>query len=134
MQYTGGESYSLAINAVENKQNAVLDLAEQLMNTETKESFVKNIQLFYNYVGNSIKGDVKGGKMLLPHADSQNALFDRLVELGYYMHKEKWRKKGLGYFVPNWATQAVLEDDIYFEHYLDSLSARALANPMRPGL
>ena len=130
MQYRGsGGFYALAMDIVVIQHNCILDLAEQLMNTDTSEGLVKNIQLLYQYVGNNFWGEDDVMMNTNDHlhypvyVDVQSLLFDKLLELSYRMHKDKWQKKGIGYFVPNWTTQAVLEDDINFEHYLDSLQS-----------
>jgi len=127
MRYRGDDFYSIAMDIIDSQHTCIFDLAEQLLNTDTKEGLLENVQLLSRYVGEYFWED-DGLKNNAPlhypaHTEAQSVLFDKLIEFSYRIHKDKWNKGGIGYFMHNWTAQPVPKDDTDFEHYLKTLKS-----------
>lgn len=125
MKYKGDDFYSMGWEVIDKPRQGICDLAEQLMHADTNESVVKNILQLYQIVGEHFQdeGDVKHQvyRHDITRHEPQGELFDKLIELSYIIHRDKWRQAGLGGFKQSWSTQPLLKDDLDFERYLANL-------------
>ncbi|MEQ1638544.1 MAG: hypothetical protein ABL903_17885 [Methylococcales bacterium] len=118
----------MGMEIIDRQHRYVVDLAEQMMNADTKEGLLKNIMLIYQYVGECFwDDDDLMHKNVYPnypaHPEAQSVAFDKLIELSYIIHRDRWRKTRVGGFKQNWATQSVINDDRDFESYLKNLKS-----------
>jgi hemerythrin len=128
MRHKGNDFYSMGWEISEKQQKDVFDFVEQLMHADTKEGLVKNILLLYQIVGEHFwEEDEMMKNHGYPHyptrSEAQGYMFDKLIELSYIIHQDKWRKRGMGVFKKNWSTQPVPKDDLDFERYLANLKS-----------
>lgn len=125
MRYNVDDDSSIVEHMVVAKpQKDILDLAEQLMNVETSEGFGSNILMLYQELGEYLWSEDPVASADSPSSVTSEAhgfMLDKLIEVSYIMHREKWRKVRVGSFKQNWAMQATANDDLDFERYLTSL-------------
>ncbi|NOT83900.1 MAG: hypothetical protein HOP02_03790 [Methylococcaceae bacterium] len=107
----------------DSQHKGVADLAEQLMAIDTKEGLIKTILHLYRFVGEHFQEEELINAYYPAKIDAQAHTLDKLIELSYIIHRDKWRKGSLDDFRQNWMAQPISKDDMDFERYLKNLKS-----------
>jgi hemerythrin len=116
MQFLWDDSYNIGNKKIDAQHRFVFELAEKMINANTKSELIKYFMMLYQHIGEHFKEEENllaehNHPNYQHHVNCHNKMLDNLVDISNKINNDSWNKTDIERFMYAWATEHILIED-----------------------